>query len=162
MMAEGDIALVSTFGILDVGSTDERLSASIRDKMKAAREACLSSLSRARERGIRVGCGCDLNHASLTLEAQGLVAAGFTAMEAIQAATRLDAEICRAPEVGRSRQELWRIWLRSRAIRFRSSSVSTTSWSSSRGASWSSTSDPARRRCARASPWPASPRPEAP
>ena len=47
-----------------------------------------------------MGCGCDLNHASLTLEAQGLVAAGFTPMEAIQAATRLNAEICRAPEVG--------------------------------------------------------------
>ena len=100
MMAAGDIALVSTFGILDVGSTDERLSAPIRDKMKAAREACLSALSRARERGIRVGCGCDLNHASLTLELHGLVAAGFTATEAIQAATRLNAEICRAPRVG--------------------------------------------------------------
>jgi imidazolonepropionase-like amidohydrolase len=101
MMAEGDIALVSTFGILDVGSTDERLKPPIRDKMKAAREACLSALSRARERGIRVGCGCDLNHASLTLELQGLVAAGFTPMEAIRAATRLNAEICRAAEVGR-------------------------------------------------------------
>jgi imidazolonepropionase-like amidohydrolase len=100
LMADAGIALVSTFGILDVGSTDERLSLPIRDKMKAAREACLSALSRARERGIRVGCGCDLNHASLTLEVRGLVSAGFTPMEAVQAATRLNAGICRLPDVG--------------------------------------------------------------
>ena len=100
MMAERGIALVSTFGILDVGSTDERLSASTRDKMSEARDACLSCLSRARERGIRVGCGCDLNHASLALEMKGLASAGFTTMEAIHAATRLNASICGIENVG--------------------------------------------------------------
>lgn len=53
----------------------------------------LGQLSRAKEKGVKVGIGTDSMHGYMLLEMENLVAAGFTPLEAITAATGLNAEI---------------------------------------------------------------------
>lgn len=53
----------------------------------------LGQLSRSKERGVKVGIGTDSMHGYMLLEMENLVAAGFTPLEAITAATGLNAEI---------------------------------------------------------------------
>jgi imidazolonepropionase-like amidohydrolase len=100
IMASAGIDFVSTFSIVHAGATDARLSEEIRDKFRRVYDACLESLSRARDLGIRIGAGCDLQHASLSVEAVGLTHAGFSAMEVVQILTRVNAAICRVDDVG--------------------------------------------------------------
>jgi len=52
----------------------------------------------ARERGVRIGIGTDENHGDLAIEMRNLLQAGYAPMEAIQAATSWNAEICRVSE----------------------------------------------------------------
>ncbi len=53
----------------------------------------LGQLSRSKEKGVKVGIGTDSMHGYMLLEMENLVAAGFTPLEAITAATGLNAEI---------------------------------------------------------------------
>ena len=53
----------------------------------------LGQLSRSKEKGVKVGIGTDSMHGYMPLEMENLVAAGFTPLEAITAATGLNAEI---------------------------------------------------------------------
>lgn len=57
------------------------------------RVARLGQLSRSKEKGVKVGIGTDSMHGYMLLEMENLVAAGFTPLEAITAATGLNAEI---------------------------------------------------------------------
>ncbi|WP_420632876.1 amidohydrolase family protein [Candidatus Palauibacter sp.] len=53
----------------------------------------LGQLRQSKEKGVRVGIGTDSMHGFMPLEMENLVAAGFTPMEVITAATGLNAEI---------------------------------------------------------------------
>ena len=53
----------------------------------------LGQLRRSKEKGVKVGIGTDSMHGYMLLEMENLVAAGFTPLEAIAAATGLNAEI---------------------------------------------------------------------
>ena len=53
----------------------------------------LGQLIRSKEKGVKVGIGTDSMHGYMLLEMENLVAAGFTPLEAITAATGLNAEI---------------------------------------------------------------------
>ena len=53
----------------------------------------LGQLIRSKEKGVKVGVGTDSMHGYMPLEMENLVAAGFTPLEAITAATGLNAEI---------------------------------------------------------------------
>jgi hypothetical protein len=57
------------------------------------RQDRLGQLSRSKEKGVKVGIGTDSMHGYMQLEMENLVAAGFTPLEAITAATGLNAEI---------------------------------------------------------------------
>jgi imidazolonepropionase-like amidohydrolase len=99
-MAEHGVALVSTFGVLDVGASGANLDRETSDKMKRARSAYLEVLSAARDVGLTIAVGTDLNHADIPRELDGLVAAGYSPMEAIRAATKTGAEICGVEDAG--------------------------------------------------------------
>jgi imidazolonepropionase-like amidohydrolase len=100
MMAGKGIPLVSTFGILDTGARSTTLAPEIVAKARSARDTCVETLARAREKGVTVTVGRDLHHVPLTTEIRGLEEAGFTRFEALQACTRTAAEVCRVPDVG--------------------------------------------------------------
>ncbi len=53
----------------------------------------LAQLRRAKEKGVKVGAGTDSMHGLMAIEMENLVAAGFTPLEAITAATGLNAAI---------------------------------------------------------------------
>ena len=53
----------------------------------------LGQLIRSKEKGVKVGIGTDSMHGYMPIEMENLVAAGFTPLEAITAATGLNAEI---------------------------------------------------------------------
>lgn len=53
----------------------------------------LEQLRRAREKGVKVGIGTDSMHGFMPLEMENLVAAGFTPLQAITAATGINAAI---------------------------------------------------------------------
>lgn len=53
----------------------------------------LGQLIRSKEKGVKVGIGTDSMHGYMALEMENLVAAGFSPLEAITAATGLNAEI---------------------------------------------------------------------
>ncbi|MCZ0935001.1 MAG: amidohydrolase family protein [Gemmatimonadetes bacterium] len=53
----------------------------------------LGQLRRSKDKGVKVGIGTDSMHGYMLLEMENLVAAGFTPLEAIAAATGLNAEI---------------------------------------------------------------------
>lgn len=53
----------------------------------------LGELRRAKEKGVQVGIGTDSMHGLMALEMENLVAAGFTPLEAITAATGINAKI---------------------------------------------------------------------
>ncbi|MEA2383728.1 MAG: hypothetical protein QOH72_3699 [Solirubrobacteraceae bacterium] len=100
LMSEHGVALVSTFGVLDVGASDPRLSTEVRDKFRRAREQCLDALAIARDVGLTVAVGTDLNHADIARELTGLAAAGFTPMEALTAATAAAGRVLRRDDLG--------------------------------------------------------------
>ena len=57
------------------------------------RVARLGQLGQSKEKGVKVGIGTDSMHGYMLLEMENLVAAGFSPLEAITAATGLNAEI---------------------------------------------------------------------
>lgn len=101
LMAERDTALVSTYGVIEIASQASHVPAPVRDKAKAACEATISTLVRARERGITVGVGCDLRHAALVRELEILLEAGWDRAEALHVVTDVNAQIARFPDAGR-------------------------------------------------------------
>jgi imidazolonepropionase-like amidohydrolase len=100
LMRERGVTLVSTFGVLDVGASATHLAPEVQAKFGRARERCLEALSAARELGLTIAVGTDLNHADMVGELSGLMAAGFTAMESITAATRTGAEVLGLDDTG--------------------------------------------------------------
>lgn len=65
------------------------------------RQERLDQLRQAKDQGVKVGIGTDSMHGFMPLEMENLVAAGFTPLEAITAATGINAEIVGiADEVG--------------------------------------------------------------
>ena len=100
-MARRGTFLVLTSGYAHVVARHAGASGSQRERCRQMIEAYRRTTAQARERGVRIGIGTDENHGDLAIEMQNLVEAGYTPMEAIQAATCWNAEICRiAGEAG--------------------------------------------------------------
>jgi imidazolonepropionase-like amidohydrolase len=57
-------------------------------------EAYRRTTTLARELGVAIGIGTDENHGDLAIEMRNLVNAGYSPMEAVQAATIWNAKIC--------------------------------------------------------------------
>lgn len=92
-MAEQDIALVSTFGVLCEAADNTKLPPAMVAKAADAKSQHIGTVRRAREAGVRIGTGCDLNHGDLVAEAEGLELAGFSRLEALNVLTRENARI---------------------------------------------------------------------
>lgn len=115
LLVERDVGFVNTYtigfqgvfdewGFLDNEATDirewldrgRRIHADAlaqSERRSQGRRDRLAQLSRAKEKGIQVGIGTDSMHGFMPLEMENLVAAGFTPLEAITAATGINAEI---------------------------------------------------------------------
>ncbi len=115
LMASRDVGFVNTYtigfqGVFNEWGFLDNEAANIRDWLARGREvhqqelsrnegraqrriARLGQLGRSKEKGVKVGIGTDSMHGYMPLEMENLVAAGFTPLEAITAATGLNAEI---------------------------------------------------------------------
>jgi imidazolonepropionase-like amidohydrolase len=99
-MGERRVPLVVTFNVFDRLAEDQALAPDLRAKFRNAVETYRGTLSVAREAGVIVGIGSDTVHADLVSEMRALRAAGFSGMEAVQAATANGAVCCGLPDVG--------------------------------------------------------------
>ena len=99
-MAERGVPLVVTFNVFDKLAEDQTLAADLRLKFRNAIDAYRGTLMVAREAGVIVGIGSDTVHADLVSEMRALRAAGFSGMEALQAATANGANCCGLSDVG--------------------------------------------------------------
>jgi imidazolonepropionase-like amidohydrolase len=63
------------------------------ERRSNSRATRLAQLRTAKDRGVKIGVGTDSMHGFMALEMENLVAAGFTPLEAIAAATGINAEI---------------------------------------------------------------------
>jgi len=93
-MAVRKTFLVLTSGYAHVVAGHAGASESQRERCRRMIDAYRETTARAREYGVRIGIGTDENHGDLAIEMRNLVDGGYTPMEAIQAATRWNAEIC--------------------------------------------------------------------
>lgn len=100
LMREREIPLVSTYGVLEVGVGSDKLDAEARAQMERGQEAALETLASCRELGLTVGLGTDLIHDDLVREMGGLVAAGYTAAEALHAGTGAGASVLGREDLG--------------------------------------------------------------
>lgn len=123
LLVDNDVGFINTYTIGYQGSFDEwgfldneansigdwlERGRQVHQKALAAspgrasrRQERLDQLMAAKERGVKVGIGTDSMHGFMPLEMENLVAAGFTPLEAIRAATGINAEIVGiADEVG--------------------------------------------------------------
>jgi len=94
LMAERGVSLVSTFGVIQAATTDPGVPRQMQEKCRQILEIYLDTLRRAREAGVRVAVGTDTYHAHMVEECVALRDAGFSPMEAIQAATAHGAAVC--------------------------------------------------------------------
>jgi imidazolonepropionase-like amidohydrolase len=99
-MAEKGVPLVVTFNVFDQLAGDRSLNPELRAKFRNATETYKNTLMLAREAKVRVGVGSDTIHTDLVSEMRALVAAGFTNLEALQAATVNGAVVCGLEDVG--------------------------------------------------------------
>ncbi|MHB1162192.1 MAG: metal-dependent hydrolase family protein [Chloroflexota bacterium] len=94
LMAERGTYLVSTVSVMRAASKASHVRPFMRERFGRVAKDYLATLARARARGIKLVVGCDTNHASVADEAEALVDAGYTPMEAIHASTAAGAEFC--------------------------------------------------------------------
>ena len=98
-MAARGTFLVLTSGYAHVIAADPGATPAMRERCERMIEAYARTTRRARELGVRIAIGNDENHGQNVLEMRNLVAAGYTAMEAIQAATIWGAQLCGVADV---------------------------------------------------------------
>ena len=97
-MARRGTFLVLTSGYAHAVARHAGATGSQRERCLRMIDAYRRTTVQARERGVRIGIGTDENHGDLAIEMRNLLQAGYAPMEAIQAATSWNAEICRVSE----------------------------------------------------------------
>jgi imidazolonepropionase-like amidohydrolase len=101
LMAEKGIFLVVTYGVIQFAAASPDVPDFMREKCKQIIEAYMDTLREAKSSGVRVAVGTDGYHAHLLDEVKALREAGYSTMEAIQAATAGGAAVCQLErEVG--------------------------------------------------------------
>lgn len=98
-MARRGTYLVLTCGYAHVVARHAGATESQRERCRRMIEAYRRTTASARELGVRIGIGTDENHGDLAIEMRNLVDGGYTPMEAVQAATGWNAEICRVADL---------------------------------------------------------------
>lgn len=93
-MASKGTYLVCTYGVMEHVVATPGIPEFFREKGKQVLARYVETLSKARTIGVKVAVGGDTYHADPGAELAALVKAGFTPMEALQAATRNGAELC--------------------------------------------------------------------
>lgn len=93
-MAEQGIFLVSTASVMGAAAADPNVRPFMRERFAQVERDYVSLLERARRIGVPMATGCDTNHASMADEIAILAAAGHTASEVLQIATRGGATLC--------------------------------------------------------------------
>jgi imidazolonepropionase-like amidohydrolase len=99
-MAAAGVPLVVTVGIFARLATDPSMPPAVQEKCREAAARYVDTIARAREAGVRVAIGTDTVHADLVAEMRSLVQGGFTAAEALVAATAHGAMACWLSDVG--------------------------------------------------------------
>ncbi len=93
-MAKKGTYLVSTYGVMEHVAAAPGIPDFFREKGKQVLTQYAATLGKARKAGVKVAVGGDTYHADPGAEMAALVKAGFTPMEAVQAATRNGADLC--------------------------------------------------------------------
>jgi imidazolonepropionase-like amidohydrolase len=99
-LAARRIPLVITYGVYERGAKSTDVPPFFRDKCVEVMARYLETIRTAREVGVRIAVGTDTVHRDLAAELRALEQAGYSAAEAVQAATRWGAEALRLPSVG--------------------------------------------------------------
>lgn len=94
MVAAAETWLVFTTGVGLVAMNDPTTPEHYKKKSSAAHANGLKVRKWAKQYGVRVAVGTDTNHGRMDVEAQSLVEAGWTPMEAIQTCTASGAALC--------------------------------------------------------------------
>jgi len=96
LMAEKGTFLVGTVGFMmaEEGTEDAERWAFMEDFYRETLDHYYGVVAKARELGVRVALGTDTKHGAVAGEIRELVTAGYTEMEAMQAATKVAAELC--------------------------------------------------------------------
>lgn len=87
LMAQNGTTLVSTMGIMEAGLLNPDVPSYAQQKFLAVKDAYLTTLRRAREIGVSVIVGTDINHAQLVRELEVLTEVGYSPLEALGSAT---------------------------------------------------------------------------
>jgi imidazolonepropionase-like amidohydrolase len=93
-MAKKGTYLVSTYGVMEHVAATPGIPDFFREKGQQVLTRYVDTLGKARAAGVKIAIGGDTYHADPAAELRALVAAGFTPMQALQAATRNGAELC--------------------------------------------------------------------
>jgi imidazolonepropionase-like amidohydrolase len=99
-LAARRIPLVITYGVYERGARSTDVPPFFRDKCVEVMARYLETIQTAREVGVRIAVGTDTVHRDLAAELAALKQAGYSAAEAVQAATRWGAEALHLPSVG--------------------------------------------------------------
>jgi imidazolonepropionase-like amidohydrolase len=94
LMARLGTFLVVTSSVMRAAAESTSVAAFMRERFRRVSEDYVVLIRRARTHKVRVAVGCDTHHASIAEEVETLIAAGFTAVEALTVATRGGAEQC--------------------------------------------------------------------
>ncbi len=105
LLAERGIPLVITFGVYERGMHAAEVPVFFREKCAGVMAKYLETIALAREVGVRIAVGTDTVHRDLVAELRALKKAGYTNAEALQASTRVSAEILQLPSVGTVERE---------------------------------------------------------
>jgi imidazolonepropionase-like amidohydrolase len=94
VMAKKGTYLVCTYGVMEHVAATPGIPEFFREKGRQVLARYVDTLGKAHKAGVKVAVGGDTYHADPGAEMAALVKAGFTPMEAVQAATRNGADLC--------------------------------------------------------------------
>ena len=86
--------LVCTSSVMRAAGASSDVVPFMRERFRQVSEDYVALMARVRSRGIPIAVGCDTHHASLAEELETLLEAGYTASEALRAATLGGAALC--------------------------------------------------------------------
>jgi imidazolonepropionase-like amidohydrolase len=99
-LARQRIPLVITYGVYERGMRSETVPAFFRERCGEVIERYLETIALARELGVRIAVGTDTVHCDMVAELRALRKAGYSAGEAVRAATGWGAEALGLSSVG--------------------------------------------------------------
>jgi imidazolonepropionase-like amidohydrolase len=99
-LAQRRIPLVITYGVYERGMQSPAVPPFFRQRCGEVMERYLQTIALARELGVRIAVGTDTVHCDLVAELRALRKAGYSAAEAVRAATGWGAEALQLPSIG--------------------------------------------------------------